>query len=89
MKSISRYWKTVVAAVIAVAITMLQLVYSLQEDGVWSNEDTLVTAIAFLGAVGVYFKANTPPSGHPSDPNISETAQSGRITHHGDTGGVV
>lgn len=69
----SRYWKTVIATVVAIAITTVQTVLSSQKDGDWTTEDTLVTLLAFLGAVLVYAKANTPPDGGPADPNVSET----------------
>ena len=75
MNSLSRYWKSIIAAGIAVAITVVQAVQAASADGVWSTDDTIVTVLAFLGAAGVYFKANTPPEGEPSDPNVSETSQ--------------
>ena len=61
----SAYWKAVIATVVAIAITTVQAVLSAQADGAWTTEDTLVTVLAFLGAVGVYAKANTS-----SDPRV-------------------
>lgn len=62
----SRYWKAIVAAAVAVAITVVQTVLSNQADGNWTTEDTLVTVLAFLGAVGVYVTQNTT-----TDPQVA------------------
>ncbi len=68
----TRYWKTIIATVTAIAITTVQAVQAAYADAVWTTEDTLVTVLAFLGAVLVYAKANTPPSRSRPDPNMSE-----------------
>lgn len=62
----SAYYKAVIAAACAIAITVVQVVISQQQDGAWTTEDTLVTLLAFLGALGVYFKANVTdnPAAH-------------------------
>lgn len=54
----SKYWKTIIATVCAVAITVVQAVQAGSTDGAWTSEDTIVTVLAFLGAVAVYAKAN-------------------------------
>ena len=69
----SRYWKAILAVTTAVGITVVQAVQAAYLDGTWTTEDSLVVALAFLGAVAVYGKANTPPAGQPSDPDVSET----------------
>lgn len=53
-------YKAIVAAVIAVAIVVIQVVMTQVADGAWTLEDTFVSVLAFLGAVGVYFKENPP-----------------------------
>lgn len=68
----TRYWKSILATVTAILITTVQAVHSAQSDGQWTTEDTIVTALAFLGAVSVFAKANTPPAGEPADPYMSE-----------------
>ena len=55
----SKYWKSAIATAVAIAITVVQVVISQRADGAWTTEDTLVTVLAFLGAVGVFVKANT------------------------------
>ena len=62
----SKYWKSIIAAAVAAAITVLQVVITQRADEVWTTEDTLVTVLAFLGAIGVYFKANVTddPAAH-------------------------
>lgn len=67
-----RYWKGIIAAVVAVAITVTQAVESALHDGSWGQEDTIVVLLAFLGAVAVYFKGNDVPPGKRPDPNVSE-----------------
>jgi len=56
----SKYWKAIIATIAAVGITVVQAVQSSYADGSWTTEDTLVTVLAFLGALGVLAKANTP-----------------------------
>lgn len=53
-----RPWKAIVALLIPVAITVVQLVQSALNDGTWTNEDTFTVVLAALGAVGVYFVPN-------------------------------
>lgn len=71
----SRYWKTVIATVVAILITTVQAVQTGFQDKAWTTEDTIVTILAFLGAVLVYAKANTPPPGERARDDISETSQ--------------
>lgn len=54
----SAYWKSIIATLTAIAVTVVQAIQASQADGEWSNEDTIVTVLAFLGAVLVYAKAN-------------------------------
>ena len=61
--NLAPYWKTVVASLIAVAIVAVQAIQEARHDGSWTTEDTLVVALAVLGAVGVYFKSNAPDAG--------------------------
>lgn len=68
----TRYWKSILATLTAIAITVVQAVQAAGADGSWSQEDTIVCVLAFLGAVAVYTKANTPPAGEPADPAMSE-----------------
>jgi hypothetical protein len=68
----SRYWKSIIAAVTAIAITTVQAIQAAQADGSWSTDDTTVTVLAFLGAVLVYAKGNDRPVDEPYDPDISE-----------------
>jgi hypothetical protein len=55
----TRYWKSIIAAVIAVLVILVQAIQAQSADGVWTGEDTIVTILVLLSAVGVYFKANT------------------------------
>jgi hypothetical protein len=72
MNQITRYWKGVLAAVTAVAVTVVQAIQAQSNDGTWTKEDTIVVVLAFLGAIAVYATPNTPPKGEPADPNMSE-----------------
>ena len=54
----ARPYKAIAAAVIAVAITVVQAIQSQSADGQWTTEDTIVTILAFLGAVAVYLTSN-------------------------------
>jgi hypothetical protein len=56
----SQYWKAIIATLTAIAITVVQAVQAGSADGKWTTEDTLVTILAFLGAIAVYAKANEP-----------------------------
>ena len=53
-----RPYKAIAAAVVAVLITVVQVVKTQNGDGDWSTDDTLVTILAFLGAVAVYLTRN-------------------------------
>lgn len=53
-----RPWKAVVAIVLAVAITLVQVIQSQWGDGNWTREDTIVTVLAFLSALTVYLVPN-------------------------------
>lgn len=53
-----RPWKALVAVLIPIAITVVQLVQSGLNDGAWTSEDTFVVVLAVLGAVGVYLAPN-------------------------------
>lgn len=53
-----RPWKAIVAILIPIAITVVQLVQSSLNDGSWTNEDTFNVVLAVLGAVAVYFVPN-------------------------------
>lgn len=53
-----RPWKAIIAILIPVAITIVQLVQSSLNDGSWTNEDTFNVILAVLGAVAVYFVPN-------------------------------
>jgi|GraSoiStandDraft_24_1057298.scaffolds.fasta_scaffold24012_4 hypothetical protein len=53
-----RPWKAIVAVLIPIAITVVQLVQSSLNDGAWTNEDTFNVILAVLGAVGVYLVPN-------------------------------
>ena len=53
-----RPWKALVAILIPVAITVVQLVQSGLNDGAWTSEDTFVVVLAVLGAAGVYLAPN-------------------------------
>lgn len=68
----TRYWKSILATLTAISITVVQAIQAAGADGAWTQEDTIVTILAFLGAVAVYTKANTPPAGEPADPSMSE-----------------
>ena len=51
-------WKAIVALLIPVAITVVQLVQSALNDGAWTSEDTFNVILAVLGAVAVYLVPN-------------------------------
>lgn len=70
----SKYWKSVIATVAAILITTIQAVQASLSDGAWTTEDTLITIIAFLGAVLVYAKGNTTasPQAHTDKSVISD-----------------
>lgn len=51
-------WKAIVAILIPIAITVVQLVQSNLYDGTWTTEDTFNVVLAVLGAVAVYFVPN-------------------------------
>jgi hypothetical protein len=69
VSSITRYWKTVIAAG-SLALTLLTALPSVWGD----NLPTWVpVAIAVLGSFLTWAKANTPPAGQPADPTVSET----------------
>jgi len=53
-----RPWKAIVAVLIPIAITVVQLVQSSLYDGAWTNEDTFNVVLALLGALAVYFVPN-------------------------------
>lgn len=53
-----RPWKAIVALLIPIAITVVQLVQSGLNDGSWTTEDTFTVVLAVLGAVGVYMVPN-------------------------------
>jgi hypothetical protein len=53
-----RPYKAYAAVVVALLITLVQVVQAQGADGEWSTEDTLVTVLAFLSAVGVYLVEN-------------------------------
>ena len=54
-----RPYKAYVAVAVAVAITVTQVILELITDGqTWTTEDTIVTILAFLGAVSVYVVGN-------------------------------
>lgn len=53
-----RPYKTYAAALIAIAITVVQAIQAQSADGAWTTEDTLVTILAFLGAAAVYVTEN-------------------------------
>jgi len=73
----SRYWKTIIA-VINVVVQFINAITNdienaLADDTIVGNE-WLIIGVSVLTAIGVFAKANTPPAGQASDPNISETA---------------
>ena len=75
LASLTRYWKTVVAVLTAAVVVGNQIVGAVAEkygDGTWDAQDTLSTVALVVGVVGVYLKANTPPTRQPADPNVSE-----------------
>lgn len=75
MKNLTRYWKTVVAllgVVVAVGNRVVEVVNDGYGDGKWDSADTVAVIIGVATVLGVYAKANTPPAGEPSDPNVSE-----------------
>lgn len=51
-------WKAIVALLIPVAITVVQLVQSNFNDGAWTSEDTFNVILAVLGALAVYLVPN-------------------------------
>jgi hypothetical protein len=53
-----RPYKFYVAAVLAIAITVVQVVQAQWADGSWTREDTVVTLLAFLSAALVYTTEN-------------------------------
>lgn len=55
----SRYNKTIVASLFALAITIWQGVESLLLEGDWTREDTFVTVGLVLNAVAVWAVKNT------------------------------
>ena len=72
MNKLTRYWKGILAAVTAIAVTVVQAIQASSSDGAWTKEDTIVVVLAFLGALSVYAVPNVPPAGQPADPNMSE-----------------
>jgi hypothetical protein len=76
---VSRYSKTIVAAV----ITAVQFIVALSTDPGYlqvvadsnvTQSEAWILLASIIGVGGVFAKANTPPAGQPSDPNISETS---------------
>lgn len=57
------YWKTIIAAAIAVLILTVEAIEVALYDDVWSTADSLTVGLAFLNAVATYFKANTNARG--------------------------
>jgi hypothetical protein len=70
-KSYTRYWKTIVAALIpltAIAVEALQAYENGAADGTFDNADKVKILVAIIGAFGVYAKANTT-----TDPVVAAT----------------
>jgi hypothetical protein len=76
---VTRYSKTIVAAI----VTVVQFIVALSTDPGYlqvvadsnvTQSEAWILLASIIGVAGVYAKANTPPPGQPSDPNISETA---------------
>lgn len=67
----SKYLKTIITVVVAVAIAALQAAITALQDGRWTLEDTLVVLVAVLGVLGVYLAPNTPAPGEARDPTLS------------------
>lgn len=72
VKSLSRYWKAIIASLVPVALTASEAALIAFGDNKWTGEDTLKVTIAVLGAIGVYSKANVKPEEQPYDPTVSE-----------------
>lgn len=65
----SRYWKTILAALATLATWGL----TASADGGYSQEEYWGLLAAVVGTLAVYAKANTPPAGQPSRADVSET----------------
>lgn len=77
MRKLSRYWKAVIAAIPALVYVGGEIVQAIDTggaDGTFTRTDAGNIVLAALTAILVYAKANTPPAGELSDPNVSETA---------------
>lgn len=77
MTRLTRYWKAILAACIPLAAVITEGYEAYDNgarDGTFNTADQVKLAIAVLLSLGVYAKANTPPAGEPSDPDMSETA---------------
>lgn len=70
----SRYWKAIIAYAVPLVYALSELISDALGDGEWTAQDTKAVLLGLVGATLVLLKANTPPAGQPSDPNISETA---------------
>ena len=77
VRNLSRYWKALIAALPAVVYVGSEIVQAIDNgaaDGTLNRTDVGNIVMAALAAVLVYAKANTPPKGEASNPNVSETA---------------
>lgn len=77
MRNLSRYWKALIAAIPAVVYVGGEIVQAIDNgaaDGTLTRTDVGNIVMAALAALLVYAKANTPPKGEASDPDVSETA---------------
>jgi hypothetical protein len=72
-----RPWKAIVAAAIAVLIIVVQVVQSQWADGSWTREDTFVTALALLSALGVYLTPNPKVTAAPQNDQLFENLAPG------------
>lgn len=71
MTALTRYWKTIIAVLGLASVLLADPVV----ESIFGDEPQpwLKTVLAVVTALLVYFKANTPPAGQPSDPTVSET----------------
>lgn len=74
----TRYSKAIVALLGALATWGL----TAAEDNIYTQVEVWGGVLALATAAGVYLWPNTPPSGRPADPGMSEQG-------HADTGGLV
>jgi hypothetical protein len=75
LAALTRYWKALISAIpllIAVGQEVAEQMEAFGADGTVTRADWFKIGLAALTSLLVYAKANTPPEGQRSDPNMSE-----------------